>query len=507
LKVAIRTDASTSIGSGHLMRCITLADALRQIGAHVEFVSRDLPGNLNSVVTEKGFALHQLPSPEKSDVPLNWNRHASWLGVHWHQDAEECADYLGDGREQYDWLIVDHYALDKNWEQLHRPIARKIMVIDDLADREHDCDLLVDQNIHCGFQHRYRDLVPEKCDQLLGPSYALLRPEFSELREKIKPRDGKIDRVLIYFGGVDGTNETMKVLDAISAVEETCFSVDVIVGDSHPHKDDVLKRCNRMHKTRCYPISNRISSMIVKADLAIGAGGVTSLERFCLGLPSIVISVAENQNRISRECGLRGLQLFLGEASKVKVDHISSALQTVIQSPTLLQFFSKESMKVVDGKGVSRVMQKLFPLEVRLRLAELQDSVDVFSWRNSEETRRHIFNRDLIPFEVHQEWFEKCLNSENRVILIGEIDNKAIGVLRYDLTDAEALISVYLVPGKQPPGTGSQLIAAGSAWVRENYPHIKKVNAEILCKNTASVKAFEKAGYLLDHLTYTDILS
>ena len=159
-------------------------------------------------------------------------------------------------------------------------------------------------------------------------------------------------------------------------------------------------------------------------------------------------------------------------------------------------------MKKVDGKGLFRVMQWLCPLEIKLRKAGPEDCRNIYEWRNAEETRRHIFDKETIPFEVHQRWFENSLKNDARIILIGEHAGKPLGVLRFDLAGDQALISVYLVPGHQPPGAGTQLIKAGSNWLAGEHPEIRKINAEILGDNMASIKAFEKAGYKLNHLTY-----
>ena len=206
--VIIRADASTQIGSGHVMRCLTLAEELRDGGSMVSLVSRDHPGNLNELIRDKGFQYFELSTGQGIEVKphQSGSEYASWLGVSQERDAMETIEAIGE--ERAEWLIVDHYALDEKWEPLLRPHAAKIMVIDDLADRRHDCDLLLDQNFFINGEKRYDELVSPSCTKLLGPKYALLRREFREARKKLKERTGEVKRVLVFFGGSDPENYT-----------------------------------------------------------------------------------------------------------------------------------------------------------------------------------------------------------------------------------------------------------------------------------------------------------
>jgi len=198
--VAFRVDATSQIGTGHFMRCLTLADALRQRGAWIRFVSRGLPDHLQDMLTARDMGFAPLNDAVTAQAPDDL-AHSNWLGTSQVQDAGDSAEALAD--REWDWLIVDHYALDARWESAMRDSAGKIMAIDDLADRKHDCDVLLDQNYYRDMQTRYGGKVPEHCRVLLGPRYALLREEFRELRAQVKPRTGEVKRILMFFGGVD----------------------------------------------------------------------------------------------------------------------------------------------------------------------------------------------------------------------------------------------------------------------------------------------------------------
>ena len=232
MKSIIRTDASVQIGTGHhVMRYLTLADELREHGAGAIFVCREFDGNLCGYIEEKGYIVHRLPVPNKQKHNIEGNlKHAAWLGTDWHTDARQVEEIIKDLDTALDWLVVDHYALDERWEGYLRPNVKKIMVIDDLADRVHDCDLLLDQNFYENLESRYDGLVPAWCKKLLGPKYALLRPEFREARRNLRKRDGHVKRIMIFFGGSDPTNETTKVLEAIRMLNRPDIATDVMVG-------------------------------------------------------------------------------------------------------------------------------------------------------------------------------------------------------------------------------------------------------------------------------------
>ena len=232
MKSAIRVDASGQIGTGHLMRCLTLADALKPSGAQIRFVSRHMPEHLRVMLSSNGheFALLNGVSSEQTAYGSSY---AHWLGVSQAQDARDTTHALFG--QTWDWLIVDHYALDAGWETALRSSAKYILVIDDIADRQHDCDVLLDQNFYADMDTRYTGKVPAHCQLLLGPRFALLREEFRRMREHIKPRIGPVKRVLIFFGGVDAENYTLCAIEALACLSNSDLNVGVVIGAQHPH--------------------------------------------------------------------------------------------------------------------------------------------------------------------------------------------------------------------------------------------------------------------------------
>lgn len=504
MKVAFRADASLQMGSGHVMRCLTLADELRSRSAEVSFVCREHRGNLIEIIEARGFTVVRLPPPDGLFAPRDGDvTHASWLGVSWQHDAEETVTVLpADG---VDCLIVDHYALDQRWEEQLRPLVTKLMVIDDLADRPHDCDLLLDQNLYRDFETRYDQMVPATCRKLLGPRYALLRPEFLEARKKLRQRDGQVKRILVFLGGVDSSNETAKAVHAIAALNMQEMRVDVVVGRGNPNQQQIRDLCtaNGFHY-HCQV--NNMAELMAGADLAIGAGGTATWERCALGLPSLVMVVADNQRELAQYGAQAGLCFSLGEAADLSVEDISVAVRFALRSPDTLRHLAEQCLETVDARGCSRVATLLLPPRIMIRRAVPDDCDLIYGWRNAEETRRYIFNIAPITLEMHRQWYQNTLNNPDRLLLIGELEGKPVGVLRYDLDGTHALVSVYLVPGNKGQGIGTELIRNGSGWLRRHYPTVDAVKAEIFRKNFASLRAFESAGYREHHLVFHDCL-
>lgn len=357
MKVAIRVDSSYKMGSGHLMRCLTLADGLRERGCNVSFLCRELPGNMIGYLDTKRYKVHRLPYLEEKKNELSGDlAHSDWLGVDWQTDAVETKSIIEkDGCT--DCLIVDHYALDRRWEEQMRPFAKRIMIIDDLADRPHDCDLLLDQNYYINMGGRYKGLISKNCKPLLGPQYALLRKQFiDELKTKCE-RHGVVNRILIFLGGVDPTNETAKALEAIRLLNRPEIETDVVVGGINPHKNMIEELCAKIPNTHFHYQVDNMAQLMVNADLAIGAGGATTWERFCIGLPTIVISIAKNQVDTTNDLAAKGFLFHVGWFEEVDAVLLCKCIRELLNNRRLLDNYSTKSMELVDGLGVERVIE------------------------------------------------------------------------------------------------------------------------------------------------------
>jgi UDP-2,4-diacetamido-2,4,6-trideoxy-beta-L-altropyranose hydrolase len=351
--VVFRVDALPFMGVGHLSRCLALAHALRDLGAQVHFVCRDGEGNANSLVEKQGFDLHRLPAGE---MPLDPANTKQWLGSSKDADAKttfELIRCLGGA----DWLVVDHYALDADWEERLRPVCRRILVIDDLADRLHDCDLLLDQNLRDDNPYCIR--TPAAAQILLGPRYALLREEFGMARPNVRLRSGSIDRILVFFGGSDPTGETFKALEALRMLNTNGLHIDVVVGESNPERVRVEALCRTLPGAVYHCQVDNMAYLMSQADLAVGAAGVSSWERLAVGLPAVVVAVADNQMGIMQQLHKSGLAIGLGSAENVSVRDMTMAIGRCLQNSEIMLQMSSRGLSTVDAAGARKVVMEM----------------------------------------------------------------------------------------------------------------------------------------------------
>lgn len=326
MRAVIRVDSSIQIGSGHLMRCLYLAEKLKKMEkANVYFVCRELDGHLSQLIMKAGYPLFLMKLGECNHKKEGY---AGWLTVSQEIDAEETIQRLKTILPA-DLIVIDHYALDFVWEQALRPYTKKIMVLDDLANRRHDCDILLDQNYYFKMQNRYIGLVPDNCKILLGPRYVMLRDEFYKSKVHLKKRDGEIRHILVFYGGSDNTNETMKALQAIVSLQLPNVTVDVIVGGSNPYRREIEQYCREYTFMSFYYQVNNMAELMNRADLCLGAGGGTTWERIFLELPSIVTAVAENQVLVCENCAEAGFITYLGIFSDVSTQTIAASLRNI----------------------------------------------------------------------------------------------------------------------------------------------------------------------------------
>jgi UDP-2,4-diacetamido-2,4,6-trideoxy-beta-L-altropyranose hydrolase len=498
LKIAIRVDASSEIGTGHFMRCLTLADALRQRSAQIRFISRRPPGRLRDMLVAKG---HEFMPLDSRSIEANSGdlAHAHWLGTSQRADAQESIQALSD--QAWDWLIVDHYALDARWEAALRQTAKSILVIDDLADRQHDCDVLLDQNFYADMDTRYTGKVPGHCRLLLGPHYALLREEFRKLREQVKPREGPVKRVLVFFGGVDADNYTGCAVEALVNLEMEGLHVYVVIGAQHPQREQIELACAE-HQFDCHVQSSRMAELMAAADLAIGAGGSATWERCCLGLPTFSICTADNQVRQVSGAASEGL-LYAPEIKGDLAHAIRRHLCALMENGCLRLSISRNAMQAVDGRGVSRVLRSLGCSGIKIRVASQEDSEQMFGWRNHPTVRTASRNPEVINWEDHQEWFASVIADPHRLLLIGQREGVPMGVVRFDIRGDEAEVSIYVVPGIEGSDLGRDLLESAERWLAANRPVIRKVRADVLGGNKRSQRLFLGSGYQVESTFYS----
>jgi len=500
MNVAFRVDASALIGSGHFMRCLTLADRFRQRGVDTRFVCRWIPDHFKHMLAAKGHALAELLSLPGDRLPDSngGGEYSGWLGVTQDRDAEETMAALAG--QVWDWLVVDHYALDKNWESRLRACASGVLVIDDLANRDHDCDLLLDQNRAEADSPQYRSRVPDGCRLLLGPRYALLREDFQQHHRNVSPRQREVHRVFVFFGAVDANGYTLHAIHALANIGDS-LAVDVVVGAQNPHLDEIRRLCAR-YSYDCHIQTDQMAALMASADLAIGAGGGNLWERCALGLPALVICTADNQ-RAQVETAARDGLICLTEAGGDVPGMLESHLKTLIGNRQLRMSISERCIERVDARGASRVVSAMSYRWVKLRKATPGDCEKIFHWRNHPDVRKHSRNAAPMTLEAHGDWYAAVLRDHNRILLIGSCDGEDLGVVRFDLNDAhEAEVSIYLCPARLNSRMGEPLLISAESWLRQNLPDVSRLRAVVLAANAPSQGLFLKAGYRMESTAF-----
>ena len=350
MNVVFRVDSSIQMGIGHVMRCLTLAQVLKENGENIEFICRKHKGSLIDKIRSNGFIVHELGLLEETEVDTSL-AHSHWLGATQQQDANDCIDILK--AKTLDWLIVDHYALDEQWQKRLKPYCEKLMVIDDLADRKHQCDILLDQTFGRQ-QGDYSELTPKGCKLLLGSKYALLRPEFAKWRTYSLERRSKLEfkKLLINMGGVDVDNVTEKILDRLELCRlSNDMNITVVMGGSAPYLESVKSKSIMLpYKTEVKVDVGNMAELMAYADISIGASGATTWERCCLGLPTIQLITAYNQEFIASK---------LNKINAIKLVEIDDVVENLENFQHWMKSTGKRASKVTNGSGIKHVLEYL----------------------------------------------------------------------------------------------------------------------------------------------------
>lgn len=355
--IAFRADASLQIGTGHIMRCLALAKAMRDHHMRCIFVCRELEGNLIEKIRQENFECKVLRRPlgkykgqDSNELRL---KHAEWLETSWRIDAEDVVKALGE--LDVDWLVVDHYALDARWHDTLRSHARKILVIDDLADRQLDCDVLLDQNLGRETA-KYGALIPKKAISLIGPKYALLRSEFSVLMHQSRSRVREFPprSYLVNMGGIDVQNNVSDVLRALAAVNLPEDSrVTVVVGGNAPHLAVLRSFIPKLpFVTNLQTDVANMAELMLEVDLAITASGLIIYELACMDVPTLLLPVSDVQLEIARLVSLNMCADIVEDWKTAPALKIKSGLQNFATSSSL----SRQATINIDGLGCQRVV-------------------------------------------------------------------------------------------------------------------------------------------------------
>lgn len=500
--VIFRTDASIAIGSGHVMRCLALAHVLRNSAeAKCIFICREHPGNLIDEIRKQGFTAIELPAacavPPQMTARLS---HAAWLGTSMEEDAKQTISAIGDSAPN--WLVVDHYALDQQWEKYLRPHSKHLMAIDDLADRLHDCDLLLDPNPGQS-EAAYSDKVPAACTILAGPRFAILRDEFriQHRASHLLNSKNSLRRVLIAMGGVDKDNVTERLLRALqaSALHASQFAsieLMVVLGDKNPWQETVRETASHMRwPTEVIVGARNIAELMVHSDIAISAGGTMALERCCTGLAGIIITIADNQRSSAYSLQRHGCATIL-DSVNITPENLYATLID-FADPKQLQTARQACTQLVDGLGAHRIVEfmGLTRSTGTVRPLEKEDLKLVRAWRNHPAVRQQMSTAHEISESEHETWFEQLRSSsENREALIFERSGAPRGFVQFKEIGEHAAEWGFYVDPDAAQGTGSGLGNAALAYAFRQM-RLETVHGWIKPDNDASCRFHRRMGF------------
>lgn len=532
--VAICADASRQIGSGHLMRCLSLARALRQIGAEVRFYYAAWPGHADTWLNAQGFhgelldfAVDNFLADEDAKDSANvWS--TLWQQQYGHACLKAWQPWLQSLNTQatssvhrtIDWCIYDNYGLAADFVKVIKPSCRQLMAIDDLANREHPVDLLLDQNAVFGMQTRYQTMLPADCTQLLGPQYALLRPEFYSSSMPITAQTSsarsyqQVNRIIVSIGGSDTVGLTERLCKLLFAQQVFAdISLDVVVGSAYEKITELTELIAARANSRLFVQTNEMASLMRQADLAIGAGGSSQWERALTHLPSLVVAVADNQQPGCEYLQHLGAIQYLGRVEQVSDELLLNAITNIIENKALRQALAERAyalMAIAQNdasssatqvlySGAEKVARKMSFLStlatLALRQAESADAELLFTWANDPYVRAMAFSKAPIAWATHLAWFEQKRQDASTDIWICEQFGQAVGQCRLNaITPLIGEIHMNLNPACRGLGLAAAMIAKAcqASIARHQW---QEIHAVVKLSNHASLRAFIRAGF------------
>lgn len=479
---AFRVDSSTQIGTGHLVRCLTLANKLRSCGEESIFLCHRLEGDLTTQVERAGFEVMIL------DLETNWHDTSE------SRDAIESLQLIR--KRSANRVILDHYGLSVGWEELITPHVKSLMVIDDSTNRRHQCDLLLNQNLVPPSAGLFSASSHGATRALVGPKFALLQPEYAMFRSTRPMKKSAIERILVFMGGSDPENVTGLVLRSLANMGLVDTAIDVVIGAANPHREQILSLFSDSHSISFHTNLSSLAPLLAISDLAIGAGGASGWERMCLGVPSIVVDIAENQRGICLELAQAGLIEHIGSSDLISPFEIERAVEKLISQEALRRHYSLQGQITVDGLGVNRVLETLLPSDktsLTLRSSRVEDIFLYFNWVNEAAVRQSSLNSKPITWFEHEAWFRPRLDNPNCAMFMICVNNLPIGQVRFEKLEDAWTIDYSLDEFVRGRGLGHAVVELGLAELRKSTTG--KVIAKVKSSNTASRRIFEQLGF------------
>ncbi len=475
----IRADANSAVGTGHVMRCLALAQGLQERGGKVLFAGRIASLSLQERISNEGFKYVDIrrPFPKSDDLELMLS----------------LVKKGGMGDAQ--WIVVDGYHFTADYTRRLREAGAKVLLIDDYAHQEqYQADLLLNQNLG---SEELTYTVNSDAVMLAGSKYVLLRHEF--LRQK--GNDSRniptvANRILVTLGGSDPDNVSFKIIEALELLDLPLLEVKIIVGPANPHLELLERRLGQV-AFKCELLDN-VKDMVPLmkwADIAITAGGSTCWELAYLGVPALILSVAENQLGVVEGMAAAGAGWSCGRSQNLQTDRLAGKIESLCNDGSRRQAMARAGHTLVDGRGSGRVVERMVSFPFSFRLAVVDDSRQLFDWANDPVVRKVSFRGDAIGWEEHQRWLRSKLNDEDCLFwIVRGQGGQLVGQVRFDITGDEAVISISLSDVMRNKGQGSKVIKLACEKIFVDQ-QICLVKALVKTENRQSIISFERAGF------------
>jgi UDP-2,4-diacetamido-2,4,6-trideoxy-beta-L-altropyranose hydrolase len=471
----IRADASARIGTGHVMRCLALAQAWRRSGGSAIFASAEITAALEARLAGEGFQSVRL------SVTPGTN-----------EDAAKTAEMARS--QNASWVVADGYHFGPNYQQVIKAAGLRLLLLDDYGHAvEYVADLVLNQNLTADAALYARCATYTRL--LLGTRYALLREEFLRWSNWKREIPAVARKVLVTLGGGDPDNVTGKVVQALKQFSE--IETKVVIGGSNPHVQSL--QSSIIHHPSSIQLvvdAPNMPELMAWADVAIVAGGSTSWELAFMGLPSLVLIIADNQLAVARQLDKDGVSINLGTFATLTAKQIASALRTLVADQSQRNTMSQRGRLLVDGDGAARIVTRLSAAGIKLRRADSGDSRLLWEWANDSDVRESAFSSEPIPWDAHQLWFAKKLAAPASAVFVARNGaGTPIGQIRFDWNEqGETEIDVSVSAAARRGGLGSALIRAGVDEMLTTTS-VNVFHALVKKNNLPSLRAFEKAGF------------
>ncbi len=500
MRVAVRCDASTRIGTGHLRRCLSLADALAALGAEPRFVLRRHDPVAEQVMSTRRYPVIWLSPPSgvltpAEDAPV----HAAWAGVTEVDDVAETI--IGLRAWVPELIIVDHYAFGAYWHvAIREALHCTVVAVDDLGDRAIGADILLDANAAADHAAKYAGRLADGTRTLVGPRFAALASAY-----RSAPRyafNVAVQSIGIFMGGMDENNASGAALQTLRRDVGFVGAIEIVTTATAPHANALARACATDGNAVLSVDLPDLSAFYARHDLQIGAGGTSSYERACIGVPTIAVVLAENQLTVvpilDRLGLVRGATIpgVVGTDLLTGAEDLATVATDLIGQPDRRRELAERSLQLVDGRGAERVALSLLADQLTLRPAILTDAAMLHAWRNDPSTRAVSTNDHAIAYSDHLDWFAAVLASKTRRLFIAMVGALPVGAIRFDLSEDEAWeISLYTDPALHGLGLGPKMLAAGEFAIVNASDGNVAFHAKVERDNQASSRMFKRAGY------------